>query len=110
MLSASLIGEFTATESSAFSVREDNFDSQYRIHKKKKFKKLKFIVKVKQRAYIGVFKSAEFHKRPLFSAQTITLLCFGLFFDQGKLKSANSSGLNFRKYMPLQSIVFMNEY
>ena len=68
------------------------------------------MVKVKQRAYIGVFKSAEFQKWPLFCAQTIPSLCFGLFFDRGKLKSANSSGLNFPKYMPLQSMVFMNEY
>ena len=48
--------------------------------KYKKIKKLKFIGKVKQSIYIGVFKGAELKNGKLFCAQTTPSLCFGLIF------------------------------
>ena len=50
-----------------------------------KFKKLIFIDKVKQIVYIEVSNGVS--------------LCFDLIFVRGTLNSANSSSLNFRKYI-----------
>ena len=54
---------------------------------------------------ILIFKGAESKKWHLFCAKTTLSLCFGLFFIQGKLNTANSSGRNSRKYTPLYGMV-----
>ena len=54
---------------------------------------------------IWIFKGAESKKWHLFCAKTTHSLCFGLFFIQGKLNTANSSGRNSRKYTPLYGTV-----
>ena len=53
-----------------------------------------------------VFKGSEFNS--LFCDLTTPSLFFDLIFVRGKLKSANSSWLNFRKYTPL--LVALTKY
>ena len=73
-----------------------------KITKKLKNLKKKFLDKAKQGLYIGVFKGTDL---PLFCVYATLLLCYGLIFVRGKLKWANSSGLNFWKYTPLARLL-----
>ena len=77
--------------------------------KYKKIKNLKYIDRVKPSDYKGVFKGAEFKKWHLLSSKMAFILCaehsFFVFWPisvRGKLNPANSGGLKFWKYTPLQ--------
>ena len=63
-------------------------------------KNLKFIGKVKQSVYVGVFKGAEF-KNDIYFVLITPSSCFGLISVRGKLNPENSGGLNFQKHTPL---------
>ena len=60
----------------------------------------KFMDKVKQSVYIGVFKGAEL-KKAFFLCSDHSFIVFGLISVRGKLNSANSGVLNVWKYTPL---------
>ena len=69
----------------------------------KKFKQLKSIEKAKKGVYTEFFKGAQ--EWPLFVNETTHSLCFSLICVRHKLNPENSSGLNFRTYTPLRTMI-----